>query len=158
MSPLHALPIAFLGLLNPLVPASWPTATQDSPALGRGLEALRLESIEADLDYLASPERGGRSTPSAGLEQALAHVVQRLEDSDWTPGGSRGWRSPFPLFTLGVDGARSGARVIAPDEIDDGAAADVLLGLSRYAVIDGGDQVVGERGLMHPYKIGRAHV
>ena len=115
MSPLHALPIAFLGLLNPLVPASWPTATQDFPALGRGLEALRLESIEADLDYLASPERGGRSTPSAGLEQALAHVVQRLEASDWTPGGSRGWRSPFPLFTLGVDGARSGARVTARD-------------------------------------------
>ena len=49
--------------------------------------------------------------------------------------------------------ARSGARIIAPDEIDDGAAADVLLGSSRYAVIDGGDQVVGERGLMHLYNM-----
>ena len=48
--------------------------------------------------------------------------------------------------------ARSGARIIAPDEIDD-AAPDSLLGSSRYAVIDGGDEVVSERGLMHLYNM-----
>ena len=48
--------------------------------------------------------------------------------------------------------ARSGARIIAPDEIDD-AAPDSLLGTSRYAVIDGGDEVVSERGLMHLYNM-----
>ncbi|MDE0914152.1 MAG: M28 family metallopeptidase [Planctomycetota bacterium] len=113
MSPLRAIPFTFLGLLCPLAPGLVPASHQDPAALSRGLEAIKVASIKADLDYLASPERGGRSTPSAGLDEALAHVVQRLEASGWMPGGSDGWYSPFPLFALGVDDERSGAQVTA---------------------------------------------
>jgi hypothetical protein len=115
MSSLRALLPTFLGLLSPLAHGSSPCPHQDPPALDRALGAIDEESIKADLDYLASPERGGRATPSAGLDEALAHVIQRLEASGWTPGGSDGWRSHFPLFTLGVDGERSGARATVDD-------------------------------------------
>ncbi|GEM_PF-2135156 len=103
MSPLRALPIAILGLLSPLAEGTHATPVQDSPELTRALNALQTASIQADLDYLASPERGGRPTPSTGLDEALAHVVQRLEKLGWSPGGTSSWHAPFPLYTLAVD-------------------------------------------------------
>ncbi|MDP6939664.1 MAG: M28 family peptidase [Planctomycetota bacterium] len=127
MSPLRALPLAFLGLLSPLTSGTSPSRAQDSATLDRGLRAIQVKSIKADLDYLASPERGGRATPSPGLEEALAHIVQRLEASGWTPGGSDGWRSPFPLFTLGVDVEHSGARVTAGDKTLEFAFGEQIL-------------------------------
>ena len=77
-------------------------------ALERGLDAIDVHSIEADVEFLASDELGGRDTPSEGLLIAARFLRARLQRLGLEPGGPDGWFYRYPLFSRRVeaDGVR----------------------------------------------------
>ncbi len=80
-------------------------------AQDRALATLSTDRISADLDWIASPDRTGRATPSQGLDETAAYIGKRLETLGAKPAGSDGFRAPYPLSYLGVNSEQSGTSI-----------------------------------------------
>ncbi|HLT91901.1 MAG TPA: M28 family metallopeptidase [Woeseiaceae bacterium] len=89
---------------EPAGPAAAPAAA--APA-GDALAVITTARLQAHLDYLASDERTGRMTGTAGYDDAAAYVARQFEQLGLTPGGTDGWYQPVPLRAarLDADGA-----------------------------------------------------
>ena len=74
-------------------PGLQPTST----VLEKGLAAVSPEKIQADVEFVASDDMGGRDTPSAGLRMTGRFIQNRLERLGVAPGYKDGYLHPYPL-------------------------------------------------------------
>lgn len=97
----------------------------EGPELARALASVSPERLLDDARWLADEERGGRDTPSPGLEQAADYLIARLESLGWRPGTRDGWRQTYPLWRATPDAGR--CRIV----LEDGAGEELVLALER---------------------------
>ena len=101
-----------------LLSLSWPsqavlpadTEPVVSPALARALDSIEIDTLRADLGFLASDELMGRDTPSEGLRHAARYIRARLERLEFVPAGDEGYFDLYelPLAELSRGHGRSG--------------------------------------------------
>ncbi len=103
---------------RPLLPfllllAAAPAPAQE-PDLGELVATITPSEIMEHIAFLAAPERGGRATPSPGLEAAQEYVVQELQALGLEPAGEEGsFFLPYPVESL--VGEQSRIRVHLPE-------------------------------------------
>jgi hypothetical protein len=79
------------------------TAAKGAPALERALASVSLDSMKADLYFLASDEMRGRDTPSPEQRIAARYLRSRVQRLGFEPGGGNGsflyeYPLPIPVF------------------------------------------------------------
>jgi len=82
-------------------------AAASGGGLERALEAVTVEGLRRDLAWIASDERGGRDTPSAGLEATAQYLRARLVELGFQAGSSEGFFYEYPLAHRELDAGRS---------------------------------------------------
>ena len=92
------------------VAAKGPATATPSAALERGLDAIDVESIRADLAFIASDELEGRDTPSPGLRIAARYLRSRVERLGFEPAGERGFFDLYAMSNVGLDLEQTQAR------------------------------------------------
>ena len=109
---LRTLPLALL--VSCAAPATVPELRSD---LERALAAVDAESITSEVTWLADDARGGRDTPSDGLEATAVWLAERCAALGLEPLGEAdasgvvGWRDPYPLSSFSLD--RDATRFVA---------------------------------------------
>jgi len=78
---------AFLVPLTAAFGAEVPVSEAERAALDR----ISVQSLEANLDFIASDELKGRATPSPGLETAAAYIAEQFRKAGLEPGGDEGY-------------------------------------------------------------------
>lgn len=95
-------------------PASAPEQPSD---LESALAAVDTQAIGREVAWIADDARGGRDTPSEGLEATAVWLAEQSDALGLEPLGEPGatgvvgWRDPFPLTSLSLD--RDATRFIA---------------------------------------------
>ena len=74
-----------------------------SPALIRGLDAIREDRFRADLEFFASDAMRGRNTPSPELQIAALYLKSRVEALGFQPGAENGWFQEYPVLSRRLD-------------------------------------------------------
>jgi hypothetical protein len=64
------------------------------------LHAADAERIRTDLEWIASPDRGGRAPGSAGAEATRQHIAKELEEAGCSPIGDS-WLQPITIDGVG---------------------------------------------------------
>ncbi len=124
--------LATSGLVAGLAPAL--NEGSNPEALERGLDAIRVRDIRADIQFIASDELAGRDTPSAGLRIAARFVRARLDRLGFEPGGE--------------DGSFFHRYVLAEQRIDEAATAvDITRAGERQGLVFGKDYAFSSRGV-----------
>jgi len=115
-------------------------ATQDDPLLEK-IETITAEECQAHVNILASPEYGGRGTPSPGLELAGEYVEAQLAALGLEPAGEDGsFRLPWDLRSLNAGKSSfSWTRKKEVVELDSTKDFSPVLGSKQLAA--GGDPV-----------------
>ena len=86
------------------------SAIQDDEAdLERSLDAIRTETIRADLVFIASDELQGRETPSPGLKLAARYLKTRVQRLGFTPAGDDGFLDEYVIHEVWNDVERTTA-------------------------------------------------
>ena len=80
-------------------------------ALERALDTVRVESLSADVHFMADDAMGGRDTPSEGLRLTARFIRARLQRLGFQPGAKDGWFHTYPLEMRQVDAAGSGLAI-----------------------------------------------
>ena len=109
------LPLSAL-LLSSLPVASTSTTGGESSALVAALDAIEDNRLRSDLAWIAADERGGRDTPSEGLEETARYIVKRLEALGFSHGARDGYLHRYPLKWKELDRGASQLLVQAGDE------------------------------------------
>jgi hypothetical protein len=113
---LMALPLQPSGGCTTTAPAATPAsasastgrAAAPSAALAAALDAVRADSIQADIVHVSSDEMGGRDTPSRGLEMTARYIRDRLVQLRWQPGGGeQGYLPTYELARTRLDETQS---------------------------------------------------
>jgi hypothetical protein len=90
-----------------------PVVTAPAPstaALERALASVSLDSLKADLFFLASDELRGRDTPSPEQRIAARYLRSRVQRLGFQPGGGNGsFLYEYPWAQQGLDVANTGA-------------------------------------------------
>ncbi|MFT5050369.1 MAG: hypothetical protein ACI8QZ_001770 [Chlamydiales bacterium] len=104
-------------------------------ALDAAFAALDLERIKTELEWIASDERAGRDTPSAGLEETARYLASNVARTGLQPGAHDGYIYRYPLGWRQLDLGRSGL-VVSQEErtLDLAPGVDYYLGRSTEAV------------------------
>ncbi len=102
-----------LGLASaPLSAARAPLSAHEDPTrLEHALDAVDVDSLEADVRFLADEELAGRDTPSEGLETAALYFAARLGRLGFSPAGSGDFYHRWRLVRTGLDPTGSGLLV-----------------------------------------------
>ncbi|MAE46053.1 MAG: hypothetical protein CMJ86_04085 [Planctomycetes bacterium] len=96
-----------LGLLALCLPSPVLAAIQDPAALERGLDSVSVESLEADLNFIASDEMRGRDTPSNEQRIAARFLRDRMQRLGFDSGARYGFISEYHLSFLQLDSEAS---------------------------------------------------
>lgn len=83
--------------------------------LDRALATVSERGLQADLEFLAAPELGGRGTPSDGLEWAAQFVEARMRRLGLEPGSTEGFQPRFELRGRRLDPSGSSVAVRAAE-------------------------------------------
>ncbi len=103
--------VIILTLLVPLLTAA--TAGEEVITAGALLEEVRI---------LASPEMTGRGVGTPGLERAADHIIRDFQEAGLKPGGTEGYRQPFPVITGLRVGAKTHMRMTGESNTKEGEA------------------------------------
>jgi len=136
--------LSLAGLI--LAASSWPS-TSPAIAAGPGVDLARTVAldaalatfdrarIKADLEWIAADERGGRDTPSAGLEETARYLAKHVANEGLLPGARHGFLSRYPLTWRQLDLGLSGLVVSAGERtLDLSPGVDYYIGRSTEAV------------------------
>ena len=88
-------------------------------------DAINPTELRMHLEFLASPEVGGRYTLSPGIKVAARYLASRLESYGFRGGGPAGsFFQPFDVTTTKVDAAKSSLAISAGGKTDTVAYGD----------------------------------
>jgi len=101
--------------------------TKDAASLEAALASIRPEKIQADIDYIACDDMGGRDTPSTGQRLTARFLRNRLQRLGLQPGAADGWFYTYPLTFKRVKEPETRAWLEK-----DGAREELVLGRDYY--------------------------
>ncbi len=105
-----AAPVQGPATAPPAVQAPIASVAPATAALERALASVSLDSLKADLYFLASDELRGRDTPSPEQRIAARYLRSRVQRLGFQPGGGNGsFLYEYPWAQQGLDVANTGA-------------------------------------------------
>ncbi len=115
--PPRLVPVLALGLLfGGPVPGHSQAAAPPTTAVAEAAEGITEEAVFDHLSFLASDELRGRDTPSPGLEEAAAYLVNWHIGLGLEPAGEDGtYLQRFPFRFVGLDLERAALELQGPD-------------------------------------------
>ncbi len=96
-------------------------AVASAQGLEPALEAVKTESVRADIHFIASDEMQGRDTPSAEIRIAARYLRSRLMRLGFEEGGTNGYFYEYSLNSSAVDMKGTGVEVEGGPEFELGS-------------------------------------